>query len=475
MLNDLQVIQREIDRYNAKYKLLDKNPPMTFQIEDNKIWLKTVNITDVKVVNKTLTIEIPQFVDAINFKGLFKVDFDISSVPNWSTNREKYEKQCMKLFFGNIVLVIVGNNKTLYGRFDGIGYVKTTGDDYEDTEPLGLSKIVFKHFDARGFSDLVFGIHKSSFPNLHGIDISDMLLDKVNAVDDFSLVYKGSPDYDWQKVNFSGLQSAYKMFEGTSVRTVDIEQKFKQLRPKLQMKQMFSGCGSIQRIPNIGIQECKETTRMFESTSLSSDLVIKDCKITQDLISCESMFSNTRIKRLVVDNLVFNTCENNAAGFESMFNGCKYLQEVVIQNIQCENNPKSISKQRGCQVWLNSMFSYCRLLKKVEFRNINLENCIIEMTQMFLGCEELESIEFHNVTVKQIDVLYKQFEGCKNLRKLVLDNVKVLQPVELKDEKYVVRDNSIKRELNNLFSMTPLAGQAVSKEYTRLICSNIDD
>lgn len=448
---------------------------MQFKVEDEKVWLVSVNLTNADIVNKVLTIEIPQFVEAIDFKDLFEVDFDIANTSLQTQKRKEDEIRCLKLFFGAIHLVIVGNNNTLCGRFDDLGYVRTTMQDSNYKEALSLSKVQFKHFDARGFSSLTFTLDRYDFAQLNTIDINGMMLDKVNNIANYPMIYKGSPDYDWSKVDFSGLDVAYQMFKRTSIRASDIEQNFKQLRPKIQMKEMFEGCGSLQRIPDIGIQDCRDTTGMFSGSALHGELAFKNYKITSDLIYRESMFSNTRITRLVVDNFVFNTCTNNAAKFESMFNSCNYLQEVVIQNVQCENNPKSLDKHRACQVWLDQIFAQCTMLRRVIFRNIDLGNCRIEMTHMFLGCQQLESVELHNVRVDSFGVPYRQFEGCTKLSNVILDNVEVLHPTKLQYKEYKVSDNNKKKELENLFSVTPLAGQPVSKEYARLMCSNLDD
>ena len=82
---------------------------------------------------------------------------------------------------------------------------------------------------------------------------------------------------------------------------------------------------------------------------------------------------------------------------------------------------------------------------------------------MFLRCGQLETIELHNITVDSFRVPSMQFRNCGNLQNIIIDNVKVRNPVCLSSS-YGER-SPIKRDLLRMFDDTMLKGSKNEKEY----------
>lgn len=462
--SNLQIEQKqlEIEKFNMKYRLVGKPAPYKLALKDDKVELLDFDLQALDVENDTLLIKIPDLVEYVDFDYLFVFSY-LDTLNN--SGLSSMCDSLYKIFEREIHLIIEGNDNTLYGNFAGLGWVYATEQDveYSSQQPLKLKSIEFRHFDARGFEYLDFKLNGRDFPWLKSIDIRGMQLKKVKAISDFSRIYKSQPGYDWQKVDFSAIRDQYRMFKGTGVTAQDIEQSFKQLRPVKSMTEMFYSCKSLQRIPDIGVWNCENTSSMFRDSGLSGDLVIKDVEITQNLNYRTQMFLGSKIKRLVIDNVKFDACLNNSGKFDSMFQFCYSLEEVIIQNIECQYNLNYFNKQNPCAIWLNEMFQNCHKLRKVIFRNIDLSDCIVDTCHMFLRCGQLEAIELHNITVNSFRVPSMQFRHCGNLQNIIIDNVKVRNPLCLSSS-YGER-SPIKRDLLRMFDDTMLKGSKNEKEY----------
>lgn len=82
---------------------------------------------------------------------------------------------------------------------------------------------------------------------------------------------------------------------------------------------------------------------------------------------------------------------------------------------------------------------------------------------MFLRCGQLESIELHNIIVNSFRAPSMQFRHCGNLQNIIIDNVKVRNPLCLSSS-YGER-SPIKRDLLRMFDDTVLKGSKNEKEY----------
>ena len=129
----------------------------------------------------------------------------------------------------------------------------------------------------------------------------------------------------------------------------------------------------------------------------------------------------------------------------SMFNGCKLLNEINLSNINTQNVTDMNCFFYGCESLKNldvsklntekvtsmiGMFYECKSLKNIDVSNFNTEK-VIYMNGLFFGCELLNEINVTNFNTENVINMGKMFYGCKSLNYLDLSKFNTRKVIDM--------------------------------------------
>ncbi len=145
---------------------------------------------------------------------------------------------------------------------------------------------------------------------------------------------------------------------------------------------------------------------MFCGCKLLENLDVSNFN-TQNVTNMSCLFySCMRLTNLDVAN--FNT--QNDTSMSRMFGGCESLTSLCVTHFNTENVTN-----------ISFMFSGCRRLTSLDVSNINTEN-VTNMQGLFNSCRNITSLDVSNFNTENVTNMGNLFSWCENLEYLSLSN-----------------------------------------------------
>lgn len=287
----------------------------------------------------------------------------------------------------------------------------------------------YKHVNI--FSDLLkCGVKFSGLRDLDGlqdsikswesdevIDLNQLGID-LSQVEQLDQTFRGCEKLKkvigLDKIQHKGIQCEQIFAQCTSLE---------ECPPELQKHRILKGCGafyscnSLKRVPKLDIRDSEDCTFMFCGCQQLTEIIIDGAR--------DDIYRNIRCGCF---NEIFSRCDGVKSitlrniRFEDLhvadqaFSNMKGLEEVLVENV-------TITSKEN--LGLEKLFQNCKNLKKVTLKNIKViqkeTNCNIQ--QMFQGCVQLKAVIISNVHIGQKMIAIRLFQGCSNLSNLIIDRL----------------------------------------------------
>ena len=175
-----------------------------------------------------------------------------------------------------------------------------------------------------------------------------------------------------------GVSEAISMFEGCKkIKYADVENL--DLGKCSNLKQMFSGCESLNRI-TINLNYALNMTEMFKDCKGLTEVTITGSgSNTGKLVYADDLFSGcSSLEDVTITGMDFSGVKD----FSYMFYNCSSLKNIDM----------SMFNMSGAQK-LNGMFVYCSGLKEIDLSTIEWGSATPSATEMFFRADNLEKVK----------------------------------------------------------------------------------
>ena len=176
------------------------------------------------------------------------------------------------------------------------------------------------------------------------------------------------------------------------------------LIPKLNIKGsisfMFSGCVSLQSIPQMDYSKCTDMSYTFQNCALLRDVGIIDCSTITDI---SNTFDGCE---MLTYNPIINT--DQVTGMSSLF---KYTSLKEF-NGRTDFNTSNVTN-------MNGMFNNCRELETINVSNFNTAK-VTDMNHMFSYCTEVKSLDISNFDTNNVTTTQNMFSYMSKLENIIL-------------------------------------------------------
>lgn len=157
---------------------------------------------------------------------------------------------------------------------------------------------------------------------------------------------------------------------------------------------------------------------------------------TRTFLNCDKL-TQIEIKNiqlcLTLENFQFSLADFDCV---EMFQGCKHLKRVVIQNVKVQCS-QAEDNDIQCRIKLSNMFQDCENLEEVLIENVDLSDATdgINFEGMFMNCKKLRKLTIRNVIfgtnafgVGEGDCIRDMFFGCDSLidGDIQLENINIV-------------------------------------------------
>lgn len=144
----------------------------------------------------------------------------------------------------------------------------------------------------------------------------------------------------------------------------------------------------------------------FEDKQHIKNVIILDkITVSKDNNFIKNCFTNLKVTKLDLRNLDFSNTDIN-----SMFSGCKDLEELKLSNFD-------VSKV----VWIGDIFPECENLRILDLSNLDFSN-VTDLSNMFRLCDSLEELTLSGFNTSKVTNMSEMFTLCKNFKKIDISN-----------------------------------------------------
>lgn len=428
MANNYNYLQdsEKLERYNAKYKLAGRKPDISMRYNPKYgVILDGINI-QVCGYNKErqqIVVEIPEFVSRIDTYDLFWQPYSFSIIQSGLYKLREID--------------IIGNGRELTGNLGGILQVACGVDLREGGHGAingitlrSIKYINFYNLDLQKFQKITYmQWADDDFNSSLGIRLINSKPPKVDNFRTLAYLLNGDSNLDISSLGISNMDEVVKSEEHFKSASWNLNDP--RLFNILKFKSLdghFKDSWGLTKIPKLNIQNCDQFNQTFDQAGIQGTLQLDPETLGINRVYLRSAyrtFNGCPINRLIIKDLTIeNHSENGQANLREMFNYCKDLEEVCIENLKFVNF-KFINVAR--------MFSSCFKLKRLQISNIDFGNSDVDIQTLVEGCKLLEYFKFCDISCRRL--ILRDLKGqnrplplmfrCGNIRKLEFQNYQV--------------------------------------------------
>lgn len=416
----------KLEKYNAKYRLAGRKPDISMKY--NPKYGVTLNGINIQVCGynkerQQIVVEIPEFVSRIDTYELFWQPYSWALLESrLSIIRE---------------IDIIGNGRELTGNLDGILQLACGVDPREGGSggPNGLDLrrikyINFYNLDLQKFQSITYVQYADDdFTHALGIRLINSKPPKVNNFRTLAYLLNGDSNLDVSSLGISNMDEVVKSEEHFKCASWNLnDPRLHNILKFQSLDEHFKNSWSITKMPKLNIQNCDQFNQTFDQAGIEGTLQLDPETLGINRVYLRSAyrtFNGCPINRLIIKDLTIeNHSENGQVNLREMFNYCKNLEEVCIENLKFVNF-KFINVAK--------MFSSCFKLKRLQISNIDFGDSDVDIQKLVEDCKLLEYFKFCDISCRRL--ILRDLKGlnrpiplmsrCKNIRKLEFQNYQV--------------------------------------------------
>ena len=238
---------------------------------------------------------------------------------------------------------------------------------------------------------LIKGLFSSCY-NLEFIDISNILMDKIEYMNEMFYDFHFLKRLDLPKFNTEKVKNFSEMFYNCyNLETINFNSFNTSSAYGDAFKKMFYNCSQLKSIDLSRFETCLITSmnQMFYNCSNLEELNLETFN-TSSVIDLQEMFSGcTKLKKLDISN--FDT--SNVINMEGIFSNCENLNYINFENIKTNSLLEMSEMFKG-----NINLNYLNLISLEILHSINILNILSEVNNNIIYCINDES---KAITIKQ--------------------------------------------------------------------------
>ena len=205
------------------------------------------------------------------------------------------------------------------------------------------------------------------------------------------------------------------------------------------MSSMFNHCINLKRVNLYSYENIKleNINNMFYDCENLEELDLSLSK-SEKLKTMQKLFQNC----MNLKKIKFLTkSSKNIVDMSHLFDNCISLINLDLSSFDTSNVKN-----------LDSMFVNCKSIEKLDLSNFDTKN-LTNIQNIFKGCEKLKILDISYFNTDKVqDIIEQIFDGCKNLKKIIINNCVKKNGKKEKEKitKIIKKDNKMKCNIIDL-------------------------
>ena len=295
------------------------------------------------------------------------------------------------------------------------------------SECAALKNVCLMNIDTSNVTDMRYMFSKCTA--LEELKLKGINADSVTNVTGMFYKCLKLKKIDLQNIDAPHVTSLNNMFGGCSgledINLVGIN------IPNANVGAVFSGCSKLKKISmqNIDISNATGLSGLFSHQSQLVEINLQNIDAA-DVSNMSNMFYGcTALAYINFKDIN----ASNVTDMSRMFSGCSKLIEVNLQNINAINVEDVSCMFLDCasltditlidinipNANMSSLFEGCKKLMEIELQNVDTSN-VTDMSYMFHGCTSLRNIKLYDINTSNVKNMSNMFDNCISLEKVDL-------------------------------------------------------